>query len=54
LAYTDFVGNDEAMKILHDFGRRWGLKVMEKKFEEGEDDWELMLWYEKRKGQSED
>ncbi len=54
LAYTDFVGNDEAMKILHEFGRRWGLKVMEKKFEEGEDDWELMLWYEKRKGQSED
>ena len=54
LAYTDFIGNDEAMKILQDFGRRWGLKVMEKKFEEGEDDWELMLWYEKRKMMPED
>jgi ATP-dependent Lhr-like helicase len=54
LAYTDFVGNDEAMKILQDFGRRWGLKVTEKKFEEGEDDWELMLWYEKRKMMPED
>jgi len=50
LAYTDFVGNDEAMRILQEFGRRWGLKVMEKKFEEPEDEWELMLWYEKRKG----
>jgi ATP-dependent Lhr-like helicase len=54
LAYTDFVGNEEAMKILQDFGRRWGLKVTEKKFEEGEDDWELMLWYEKRKMMPED
>jgi ATP-dependent Lhr-like helicase len=49
LAYTEFIGDTEARKIVQTFGRNWGLKVTEKKDEAPEDDWDLMLWYEKRK-----
>lgn len=49
LAYTEFIGDKKALGIVQRFGRRWGLKVTERKDEKVEDDWDLMLWYEKRK-----
>jgi ATP-dependent Lhr-like helicase len=54
LNYTQFMDEGGAAEIVKGFGRRWSLKITEKEDDaEEEDDWELMLWYEKRRAAGE-
>ncbi len=50
LNYGEVVGDERGLETLKAFGRRWGLKTSPKEEETAdadEEDWELMLWYER-------